>query len=255
MTPAEICPANAETWAAFEKLAASLSVVHYGPGRGIWDGTRFVVTYAPGRRTYGVNDLKLWPNVAGKRYPALHCSSWTNLFLAWLLRRNELYTHAGNIPDLSELVAGTPDIHPAPGAGPWRGYGGSCTAIAPDGSGVKRSGVPKTMDARELLARTRAGTLPTFMVASQSTKNNGKWLWWHHTVVWAVRDGRLYRIAADGYKGVKGYSAQPMRYVEITDANVGQYASAVYRVWGVDTADGSYGDASKAIAAVEFEAF
>jgi hypothetical protein len=65
---------------------------------------------------------------------------------------------------------------------------------------------------------------------------------------------RLYRIAADGYKDkVRGYSGDPMRWVEITDKNVGNYASAVYRPYGVNTIDGTYGNKSRPIAAVTFE--
>lgn len=251
--PAEICPANAETWTAFEKLVASITArpVRYGPGRGIWDGDRFLVTYAPGRKSYGTNDLKLWPNVRGALYPSLHCTSWTNLFLGWLLRRNADYTHAGNIPDIDKLVTATPDVHPSPGAGPYRGYGDACYSIKPDGTGAKRSGVPASLDMTEILARARAGNWPTFSVFGQSTKRGGSWNWWHHTGVLAVRDGKLYRIAADGYKGAGGYSGDAMRYVEVTDGK--PYAAAVYRTWGVGTLDGTYGDQSRPVAAVWFE--
>ena len=43
--PAEIQPASAETWAAALRLFQSMSVVRYGPGRGIWDGTRYLVNH------------------------------------------------------------------------------------------------------------------------------------------------------------------------------------------------------------------
>lgn len=248
IAPAEIQPADAATWDAFVKLATSMSVVRYGPGRGIWDGSRFLVTYAPGRKST-VADLKLWPNIRGTLYPALHCSSWTNLFLAWVLRRNELYTHAGNIPDLDKLAMASPNLQLLQGVNV-RGYGDACYEMRSDGSGGKRSGVPRQFDARELLDRAKAGTLPTFMVAVQSTKRATGWLWGHHTIVWAVWDGRLYRIAADGYKGAGGYSAQAMAFVEVTDKNVGVYAAAVYRVFGVDT---SAVNPAQPLAAVGFE--
>ena len=259
---------EAATWSAFEKLIGTVTghPVHYegaapdtedpvlyGPGRGLWEGGRFVITYAPGRRSRP-GDEKTWPNVLGKRYPSFHCSSWTNFFVGWLLRRNEDYTHAGNIPSLFDLLEEDGSVHKIPGGGVYRGYGDACSPIAPDGSGIRRSGVPKVVDARELLARRSA--LPTFIVCGQSTKRNGTWRWWHHTVLFVVdhRDGdRLYRIAADGRKGPSGYSADPMRWVEITDKNVGNLDAAVYRAYGVNTTDGTYGDPTRPIADVDFE--
>src|SRR5574341_969141 len=132
-------------------------------------------------------------------------------------------------------------------AGATSSSGGSCAA---------RSGVTKVLDAREIYARR--ATLPTFVVWGQSTKRaDGTWKWWHHTGLFVVdhRDGdRLYRIAADGRKDkVKGYSGDPMRWVEVTDQNVGNYAAAIYRAYGVDTTDGTYGDPSRPIADVDFE--
>src|SRR5262249_19223663 len=141
-----------------------------------------------------------------------------------------------------------------PGGGFYRGYGDACTPIVPDGSSIQRSGVQKVIDARELLARRAA--LPTFLVCAQSTRLPANWLWWHHTVLFVVdhRDNhRLYRIAADGTKDAKGYSANPLRWIEITSANVGQLDKAVYRAYGVDTSDGTYGDKTRPIAGITFE--
>ena len=247
-------PCEAATWTAFQALvdAVTKRPVRYGPGRGLWSGGKFVVTYGAGKLG---GTVQQWPNMLGKRYPALHCSSWTNLILGWLLRRNADYTHSGNIPSLFDLLEKDSSLHQIPGGGSYRGYGDAMSLIAPDGSSVKRSGVSKVIDAKELLARR--AMLPTFIVCGQSTKRSTGWLWWHHTVLFVVdhRDGsRLYRIAADGYKDkTKGYSADPMRWVEITDQNVGNYAAAVYRAYGVNTTDGTYGDQRRPMASVDFE--
>jgi hypothetical protein len=64
---------------------------------------------------------------------------------------------------------------------------------------------------------------------------------------------RLYRIAADGSKGANGYSGDPMRWVEITEGNVARYGAAIYRAFGVNTKDGTYGDQARPIASVDFE--
>ncbi len=257
-TPAEVCPANAETWAAFEKFRDAITgkPVRYGPGRALWVGGKFVIGYSPGRKS-DASHLKTWPNVLGKLFPALHCTSFTNLFLSWLLRRNEDFTHGGNGPDLMELLGADATMHVVPNKWAYRGFKGSVTAITPDGSGIARSGFKRwpVVDAKELLARARAGSLPTFVLFSQSTKGGGGWNTDHHTGLYVARDGRLFRIAADGMKKANGqYTAQPMVWTEITDANVGNFGAAVYRVWGVDTADGSYGDQSRPLAAIDFEA-
>lgn len=244
---------EAITWAAVQRLVTMITghPSRYGPGRGLWHDGKFVVTCGP-----GALNSKSWPNVLGHPYASFHCTSWCNFFLGWLLRRNENYTHGGNIPSLFDLLENSPDLHQIPGGGVYRGYGDACYPITPDGSSVARSGVSKVIDARELLARR--ASLPTFLVCGQSTKIGGTWKWWHHTVVFVVdhRDGdRLYRIAADGSKGPQGYSGQPMRWIEITDKNVGNLDGAIYRAYGVrHNADGTYGDQTRPIADVDFEA-
>jgi hypothetical protein len=247
----DVVACEAGTWATFQHLVSTVTAhpVRYGPGRGLWHDGKFIVTCGPG----GLG-LKSWPNALGKPYASFHCTSWVNFFLGWLLRRNEDYTHAGNIPSLFDLLESSPDLHKIPGGGVYRGYGDACSPIAPDGSSIARSGVPKVIDAKELLARR--ASLPTFIVCAQSTKRATGWLWWHHTVLFVVdhRDNdRLYRIAADGYKGANGYSGDPMRWIEITDKNVGNLAAAVYRAYGVHTVDGTYGDPARQIADVDFE--
>lgn len=253
--PATFVPCNAETWSAFEKLVALITStpVRYGPGRGLWIGERFVITHGPG--ALGSKSMKTF---LGHSSPSFHCTSLTNFFLAWLLRRNGLFTHAGNIPDLfttkhQGLLELDATVHANPGGGSWRGYGDDVALLSPDGSGAKRSGVANVIDARELLARR--ASLPTFMVFGQSSKMvDGKYKWWHHTGLYIAHDGRLYRLAADGYRdATKGYSANPIKMAEITETNVHFLDAAIYRVYGVKTSDGSYGDRMKPIARVDIE--
>lgn len=249
--PSEYVPCNDDTWRAFMVLvdAITKTPTRYGPGRGLWVDGKFVVTYGAGKLG---GTVQQWPNVLNRTYPSFHCSSWTNFFMSWLCRRNQDFTHAGNIPSLFELLEGTPDLHQNPGAGPWRGFGDVCFRIPIDGSGAKRLGISGVVDMRELL--DRKDSLPTFIVCGQSTKLSTGWKWWHHTVLFAIRDGKLFRIAADGTKGPSGYSGTPMRWVEITAANVGNYANVAYRPYGVRASDdGSYGDQSRPIAPVTFE--
>jgi peptidoglycan hydrolase-like protein with peptidoglycan-binding domain len=249
--PSEYVPCNDPTWLAFQTLVTAITnkPVRYGPGRGLWVTDKFVITYGAGQLN---GTTAQWPNVLNKTFPSFHCSSWTNFFMSWLCRRNQDFTHAGNIPSLFDLLEKSPDVHQNPGAGPYRGFGDVCFRIPIDGSGAKRLGISGVVDMRELL--DRKDSLPTFIVCGQSTKLSTGWKWWHHTVLFAVRDHKLYRIAADGLKGPNGYSATPMRWIEITPANVGNFANVAYRPYGVRAAaDGSYGDQSRPIARVEFE--
>lgn len=248
--PSSLVYCNDETWNAFMALIARIvgKPVRYGPGRGLWVGGKFVITYGAGKMGGTVSE---WPNVLGKPFSAFHCTSWCNFFMSWLCRRNEDYTHAGNIPSLFELLEGSPELHVNPGAGPWRGFGDVTFRIPPDGSGMKRLGISNVCDMRELYERR--DTLPTFVVWGQSTKLSTGWKWWHHTGVITVRDGKLYRIAADGTRGPAGYSGTPMRWLEITPDNLAQFANVALRPYGVTTKDGSYGDQSRPIADVSFE--
>jgi len=250
--PNEYVQCDDKTWIAFQALVAAVTgkPVRYGPGRGLWVGDKFVITYGAGKMGGTVAE---WPNVLGKPYPAFHCTSWTNFFMSWLCRRNQDFTHAGNIPSLFELLEGAPDLHVNPGAGSWRGFGDVCFRLPIDGSGARRLKLPGVVDVRELL--DRKDSLPTFIVCGQSTKqSDGSWKWWHHTVLFVVRDHKLYRIAADGTRGPSGYSATPMRWIEITTQNMDQFANCAYRPYGVATKDGSYGDQSRPIASISFEA-
>jgi peptidoglycan hydrolase-like protein with peptidoglycan-binding domain len=249
--PNEYVPCNDETWNAFMALvnAVTNKPVRYGPGRGLWVDGKFVITYGAGKLG---GTTAQWPNVLGRTYPAFHCTSWTNFFLSWLCRRNQDFTHAGNIPSLFTLLEATPELHQNPNAGPYRGFNDVAFRIPIDGSGAKRLGISGVVDMRELL--DRKDSLPTFIVWGQSTKLSTGWKWWHHTGLLAVRDHKLYRIAADGTKGPSGYSATPMRWIEITTANVGNFANVAYKPYGIRAAaDGSYGDQSRPIAPVTFE--
>jgi len=243
---------NDATWVAFQKMVSTITSlpVRYGPGRGLFNDGKFVVTYGPG----GLG-LKNWKSLV-KPTPSFHCSSWTNFFLAWLLRYNERYTHAGNIPDLDDLLTENSDEHVVPMDGwtlRYRGYGEACFKLVPDGSSTARHKMGNYFDARELLARKDA--LPTFIVCWQSTKTGNVWKWWHHTVLFVAYEGRLYRIAADGYcNAARQWSGRPLVWVEITDKNVGQLDGAIYQAWGVRTADGAYGDPTRPMADVGLEA-
>lgn len=248
----ELDQANDDTWARFERLVDLITSkpVRYGPGRGLWDNGRFLITYGAGKKN---GTVKQWPNVLNKTYPAFHCTSWCNFFLSWLCRRNQDFTHPGNIPAIWDLLMKSPDIHPKPY--PYRGFGDVARPIAPDGSASRRHRVAKIMDAREIYERR--DDLPTFMIFGQSTKKivdgEKKWRWWHHTGVYATRGGRLYRIAADGSRGENGYSAKPMRMTEITEKNLPSYANVIYRVYGLHTADGTFGDPARHYAEIAFE--
>jgi hypothetical protein len=249
--PNEYVPCNDDTYRAFMGLVDQIVTkpVRYGPGRGLWSGGKLVITYGAGRLG---GTTAQWPNVLNKTFPSFHCSSWTNFFMSWLERRNEDFTHAGNIPSLFELLEASPDVHQNPGAGPYRGFGDVCFRIPIDGSGAKRLGVSGVVDAKELL--DRKDSLPSFIVCGQSTKLSTGWKWWHHTVLFFVHDGKLFRLAADGLKGPNGYSATPMRCVEITPANVSYFANVAYKPYGVKpNADGSYGDQGRPIPDVVFE--
>jgi len=253
--PTSYVACNDETWHAFEKVIDVITrgPVRYGPGRGLFHDGKFVVTYGPG----GLG-LKNWKCATGAVAPSFHCSAFTNFILGWLLRYNADYTHAGNIPELFDLCSQSKTLHEIPQeGGTWilryRGYGEACFKLQPDGSGAKRNGVGNYFDARELLARR--ADLPSFMVCGQSTRFGGVWKWWHHTVLYATHGGRLYRIAADGYVATGGvWSGQPMKWVEITDQNVGNLDGAIYQAYGVRPAeDGSYGDPTRPIAEVVLE--
>jgi hypothetical protein len=256
--PAEVTPANEEIWSAFVRFAEALAAnVKYGPGRGIWDAEleRFLITYAPGRKSKP-SDVIAWENVLGKLYASLHCTSLCNVVLAWLLRRNGDYTHAGNIPELFELLTAGPEPHVQAGVGTWRGYGDACFEIHVErldreggctrSSTARRTSTPSssTSAARRCRRSWCSASRPRPWTAGTSGTTPG---------LFAFREGRMYRLAADGYHGAKGYSATPVRWTEITPANISALDLCRYRVFGVTTLDGSFGDHSRPIAELAFE--
>lgn len=258
--PVELIAATDQVWADFDAFIdvivgrSSGVPVAYGPGRAIWEHDRFVITYSPGHRSLP-GDLKYWPNVRNAFYASLHCTSFTNLFLSWLYRRNAQFTPGGNMPELFDLVRRDSGIHLIPGGGQYRGFGEVCTKITPDGSGTKRQKqrIP-VMDMREMFERR--ASMPSFVVWAMSTRYpNGQVLSWHHTGICIFRNGQMFRCAADGYKdkATGKYSAAPMKITEITAKNVDQYANYFFHVYGLDTFDGTYGDQSRPVAKVVFE--
>lgn len=210
-------------WSAWLRLVALLTtpaggaVVRYGPGRGLWVDGQWMVTHGPGRL-----GSTRWRSKLGTTFPSFHCSSLTNFFLGWLLGRDHLYTHSGNIPSLHELCTKSGrELHQQrtgangrPVAEPFRGYGESCARLA--GAGGKLA----TLTWPQLLERR--GELGTFNVFAQSTRrSDGRWKWWHHTGVVFVDhthpDRPVRRLAADGYAGSgRVYSATPLDVEEVT---------------------------------------
>ncbi|HWO20840.1 MAG TPA: peptidoglycan-binding domain-containing protein [Kofleriaceae bacterium] len=238
--PAAQVACKPEIWSAFLALVELITKtpVCYGPGRGLFRDGAWIITHGP-----GVLGSKSWQSHRGKTYPSFHCSSWTNFFLGWLLRRNEQYTHCGNIPTLFELCEQTADVHAIPGGGSYRGYGPYCQEIESNDDTRKRTGLAGVLDLRELYERR--ATLPTFLVCGQSTRFEHGWRWWHHTVLLAIDHASagapMFRLAADGVQDSRGWSGAPMEWIEITPATLPSFDRAIYRGYGVVSADGSYG--------------
>lgn len=250
---------NGNTWDAVIRLIELVSAnAHYGPGRGLFEAAKFLLTYAPGRRSKPA-DIATWPNARGALYPSLHCTSWCNTFLAWLLRYNEDFTHAGTMPELFDLCSKL-GIQVVPKDGwtlRYRGYGEHCYELESNGSTSARVhrfiDGKAHIDAMELYERR--AEMPSVVVFGQSDWTGAGWNEWHHTGLFLFRDGRMYRSAADGYAAHGVYSASSMGWTEITPENIGALDLCRYRLYGVRTnADGSYGDQSRPIAEVDFEA-
>jgi hypothetical protein len=243
-------------WQAFLDFVkiVTQATIGYGPGRGLFVNGKFMVTYGAGSL-----NAKTWATHRAKTYPSFHCTSLANFFLGWLLKYNQDYTHSGNVPSVFKLLEQSADLHPQEGGGtPYRGYGPYCTEIVSDGSTLTRVHVPNedtVMDIRELHARR--AELPTFVVCGQSTHLPTGWNMWHHVVIFAIDHASpgspMYRLAADGFKDAAGYSGNVMKLVEITPDNFAWFSSAVYRAYGVNTTDGTYGDKTRPIAAIAVE--
>lgn len=235
-------PCAPDVWEAFKQLVAVITKtpVRYGPGRGLFHDQKWVVTHGP-----GALESRGWTSMIGSTYPSFHCSSWTNFFLGWLLRYNERFTHAGNIPSLFDLCEQSDELHDQPDSSPYRGYGPYCSEIKTNGDTYARKKIPKVLDIRELY--DRRAMLPTFIVCGQSTHLPTGWKWWHHTLLFvidhATPSAPMHRLAADGYHAADGrWSATPMQWIEINEQTIPTYLETViYRGYGVITEDGSYG--------------
>ena len=235
-------PCAPEVWEAFLQLVGVITKtpVRYGPGRGLFNDQKWLVTYGPGSL-----GSKGWASMAGSAHPSFHCSSWTNFFLGWLLRYNERFTHAGNIPSLFDLCEQSDDLHQLQGGGQYRGYGPYCAEIKTNGDTYARKKIAKVLDIQELY--DRRATLPTFLVCGQSTHFPSGWKWWHHTLLFAIDhatpNAPMHRLAADGYYGSdRRWSGTPMKWTEINEQTIPNYQETViYRGYGVLSEDGTYG--------------
>jgi hypothetical protein len=241
---AGVTPCDQATWHEFQQLVDLLShtPVKYGPGRGLFVNGEWKVSKGPGR----LNSTQ-WLSKEKAAYASFHCSSFTNFFLGWLLRYDEDWTHAGNIPSLFELCEMPNVPRTKDGIGTYRGYGPFCQQILSDGSTHARNPKAKGLDIKEL--HDRRATLPTFLVCGQSSRRaDGTWREWHHTLVFAIDHSRpgspMCRIAADGTKDkeTKRWSAQAMKCIDIDDAWVNEFVNTRYfRPYGVQALpDGSY---------------
>lgn len=239
-----IVPCDAATWQELRQLVDTLTStpVKYGPGRGLFKDGRWIVTKGPGR--LGATQ---WLSRDHTTYPSFHCSSFTNFFLGWLLRYDDDFTHAGNIPSLFEICEQPNTAKTKDGVGTYRGYGPFCQQILSDGSTRTRTPKAKGLDIIELHARR--ATLPTFLVCGQSSKrDDGTWREWHHTLLFVIDhaqpDKPMFRIAADGTKDkdTRTWSARAMEWTPIDDVWIDRFASNRYfRPYGViSLPDGSY---------------
>jgi hypothetical protein len=244
---AGVTPCDPETWHEFMHLkdvltGANGAPVKYGPGRGLFHDGRWVITKGPGR-------LKstAWSSDLGGTYPSFHCSSFTNFFLGWLLRYDDDWTHAGNIPSLFEICEQPNIERTKQGVGAYRGYGPFCQQILSNGDTRERNPAAKGLDIREL--HDRRHHLPTFLVCGQSSRRaDGTWRMWHHTVLFVVdhhsEGRRMFRIAADGtkHKETRRWSGKAMRWTEVDEAWITTHnAGTFYRPYGVlCDAEGAY---------------
>lgn len=241
---ANIVPCEAETWHELQHLVGLLTntPVKYGPGRGLFTGGQWVITKGPGKLS-----STGWSSAIGGTYASFHCSSFTNFFLGWLLRYDDDFTHAGNMPSLFDLCEQPNIAIHKPGIGLVRGYGQFCQQILSNGDTRRRNPKAEGLDIQEL--HDRRATLPTFLVCGQSTlRDDGFWKKWHHTVLFVIDhaqpDKPMFRIAADGTKSkqTKKWSGKAMEWTAIDAAWIDRFTPRTYyRPYGVlSLPDGSY---------------
>jgi len=241
---AGIVPCDAATWHELMHLKDLLkdTPVKYGPGRGLFRNGEWIITKGPGKL-----NSTAWSSAPGGTYASFHCSSFTNFFLGWLLRYDDDFTHAGNIPSLFEICEQPNLERSKTGIGTYRGYGPFCQQILTNGATRARNPKAKGLDIKEM--HDRRHQLPTFLVCGQSSRRaDGTWREWHHTVLFVIDhssgDKPMFRIAADGSKDkeTKKWSGKAMAWTEIDDAWIDQQSARTYfRPYGVmSLPDGSY---------------
>lgn len=239
-----IVPCAQETWDELEKLVGLLTntPVKYGPGRGMFVNGEWVVN-----KGFGKLNQTAWASESGGTYASFHCTSFTNFFLGWLLRYDDDFTHAGNMPSLFDLCEQPNIAVTKAGLGTYRGYGQFCQQILTNGDTRKRNPAAQGLDIREL--HDRRDKLPTFLVCGQSSlRGDGKWRLWHHTVLFVTDHAQpgkpMFRIAADGTKNkqTKKWSGKAMQWTEIDAAWIDRFTPRTYyRPYGViSLPDGSY---------------
>ena len=211
-----------QTWDGWLRLVdlVTRTPVVYGPGRGAYADGRWIIRNRSGNYPRGAA-----LGVKG----AFVCSTWTNFVAGYLLRYDERYTPTGGMPALSMVMESSDDLHPVPGlpGADYRGYGPFTHKIAPNVRDLPLA----------TLYEMRA-TLPTFIIAGQSSRRRGWWNY-HHCAVFVV-DHRepgspLYRIAADGYRGSSGFSKTPMIYRRVDADYIARHDSKHrLRCYGLD---------------------
>lgn len=214
----EVTDQTWEGWRRLVELVTTTPVV-YGPGRGAFSGERWIIRNKAGN----------YPGGAQLGVHAFVCSTWTNFCAGYLLRYDERYTPTGGMPALSMVMESSDGLHDVPGlpGAQYRGYGPSTHKIAPHVRDLPLA----------TLYEMRA-SLPTFIIAGQSSRRRGWWNY-HHCAVFVV-DHReagspLYRIAADGYRGSSGFSKTPMIYRRVDEDFIARHDSKHrLRCYGLD---------------------
>jgi hypothetical protein len=133
------------------------------------------------------------------------------------------------MPALSMVMESSDGLHEVPGlpGAYYSGYGPYTHKIAPH---VRDLPLATLYEMRS--------TLPTFIIAGQSSRRRGWWNY-HHCAVFVV-DHRepgspLYRIAADGYRGSSGFSKTPMIYRKVDEDYIARHdVSHRLRCYGLD---------------------
>lgn len=238
-------------WERFMGFVNIQKHVVYGPGRGWFDGKKWIVTIGPGG--LGKTNWSIKPPV--KIGPSLHCSSLVNLLLGYLLNTNKQWTHSGNRPLLEELLLSDESLHPQPrgGGAKWRGYGTHIRRLASDGDSAVRQKIrfhnpSRFLDAEEIW--DRRDELTSINVFSLSDKKNGRWQRDHHVGVFAYQKGDdcVYRLAADGWRRKKTpryYSGDPVSFKKLSPSWFKKQTNRVYQIFRLTPPLSLLADAAK----------